>query len=224
MTEPAPMSAQPPAPQDEQPETVSPAPHPAAKKLPIPAIIAITAVVGLVIGLAGGIGGMYLYTTPIIDNLRESYSQSEAKAQTLTEQRNELSGQVETLQQQVDELKPQANEGSLGLTILERNVRDTSGTRVVEYIVRNDTNKTLDDIILDFRYLDANDNVVDSMSMSNNASVEPGKTGIVTASSPWKRNGNPPRRKFRWKARPPPSTGNAIPWKSHKTQPWNSNE
>ena len=121
------MSAQPPAPQDEQPETVSPAPHPAAKKLPIPAIIAITAVVGLVIGLAGGIGGMYLYTTPIIDNLRESYSQSEAKAQTLTEQRNELSGQVETLQQQVDELKPQANEGSSGLTILERNVRDTNG-------------------------------------------------------------------------------------------------
>ena len=166
------MSAQPPAPQDEQPETVSPAPHPAAKKLPIPAIIAITAVVGLVIGLAGGIGGMYL---------RESYSQSEAKAKTLTDQRNELSGQVETLQQQVDELKPQANEGSSGLTILERNVRDTSGTRVVEYIVRNDTNKTLDDIILDFRYLDANDNVVDSMSMSNNASVEPGKTGIVTA-------------------------------------------
>lgn len=61
------MSAQPPAPQDEQPETVSPAPHPAAKKLPIPAIIAITAVVGLVIGLAGGIGGMYLYTNPIIN-------------------------------------------------------------------------------------------------------------------------------------------------------------
>ena len=61
------MSAQPPAPQDEQPETVSPAPHPAAKKLPIPAIIAITAAIGLVVGLAGGLGGMYLYTNPIIN-------------------------------------------------------------------------------------------------------------------------------------------------------------
>lgn len=176
------QAQQPPATQDSQPAAAPSAPTPAPKKkLPTAAVIAIAAAIGLVVGLAGGLGGMYLYTTPIIDNLRESYSQSEAKAQTLTEQRNELSGQVETLQQQVDELKPQANEGGSGLTILERNVRDTSGTRVVEYIVRNDTNKTLDDIILDFRYLDANDNVVDSMSMSNNASVEPGKTGIVTA-------------------------------------------
>ena len=101
------QAQQPPATQDSQPAAAPSASTLAPKKkLPTAAVIAIAAIIGLVVGLAGGLGGMYLYANPIINNLRESYSQSEAKAKTLTDQRNELSGQVETLQQQVDELKP----------------------------------------------------------------------------------------------------------------------
>lgn len=62
------QAQQPPATQDSQPAAAPSAPTPAPKKkLPTAAVIAIAAAIGLVVGLAGGLGGMYLYATPIIN-------------------------------------------------------------------------------------------------------------------------------------------------------------
>lgn len=62
------QAQQPPATQDSQPAAAPSAPTPAPKKkLPTATVIAIAAAIGLVVGLAGGLGGMYLYATPIIN-------------------------------------------------------------------------------------------------------------------------------------------------------------
>ena len=62
------QAQQPPATQDSQPAAAPSASTLAPKKkLPTAAVIAIAAIIGLVVGLAGGLGGMYLYATPIIN-------------------------------------------------------------------------------------------------------------------------------------------------------------
>lgn len=62
------QAQQPPATQDSQPAAAPSASTLAPKKkLPTAAVIAIAAAIGLVVGLAGGLGGMYLYATPIIN-------------------------------------------------------------------------------------------------------------------------------------------------------------
>lgn len=142
-----------------------------------------TLIAGLILGMIGG----YALQAPKLtearadyDRVRASYTEANDRLQAQNDTISGLREQVNDLEQQVEELTPTTEAGP-GLTVLERNITSRYGSKVVDYVVRNDTNKTFDSISLNFRYLDKDGNTVVGDAWTNNASVEPGKTGIVTA-------------------------------------------
>ena len=170
-----------------QPETTQPAPEPQrnANKPGRKTIIAATGllIAGLILGLIGGYALQYPKLTQAqtdYERVKTSYTEANERIQDQNDTISSLREQVNDLEQQVESLTPTAEAGP-GLTVLERNITSRYGDKAVDYVVRNDTNKTFDSIGLNFRYLDKDGNTVVSDARSNNASVDPGKTGIVTA-------------------------------------------
>ncbi|PWG66434.1 FxLYD domain-containing protein [Bifidobacterium callitrichidarum] len=171
------------------PAKPTPKTNPMTQNVSLPLwVVLVIAAAALIVGLVGGLGGMFLYATPVISKAKTDYANEVTYSQKLEKQVQDSQASIDSLtqenanlSQQLEELQPTANDGTTGLTIMERNVVNSGSTILIEYVVRNDTNKTADEISMDFRFLDAQGNTVSSGAWTNNASVEPGKTGIVTA-------------------------------------------
>lgn len=139
-------------------------------------LVAVISIACLTAGLALGAIGMYAQSSGERASLASSRSQLSSqknRVKVLSEANAKLSDQVKSL-------TPTATSGTSGLTVLQRNLTTRFESQVVDYVVRNDTDKPMDDISIDFRFLDKDGNSVGSTTMGNNAQVEPGKTGTVT--------------------------------------------
>lgn len=137
-------------------------------------------VIAVMIALVVGALGMYGAMIPARRAL-ESQLAGQRKANVeLANQNNDLSQKNIDLSAKINDLTPTENSGTKGLTIVSSNMTTQYDSKVIEYTVRNDTNKVADEVSLDFRFLDSSGNSVDSQSRTNNAKVDPGKTGVVT--------------------------------------------
>lgn len=181
------------APQNTTPQPEQPPQVPAGKSrrmMPLRATV-IVGVVALIVGaLIGGVA-VYGSARSLTSAAKTQINDLQAQNDTLSDQNYDLQNQISDLKDQLgtyDQYQnpqeesgvPKANPGTTGLTVTERNVTTRYSTTVVDYVVRNDTDMVLDNINIDYRYLDADGNTVFSSGSTNNASVDIGKTGVVT--------------------------------------------